>query len=549
MKKLLDSIFVYLKEGDFRSAEECCNKALGKEPGNPWAYLGKLMVERSVCTVPELENCAEPLDKSKYYQLIVRSYDERVAEEIETYNKKILKRNYENLYNTGLELMLIYTPENFMRAKNIFRSISGYRDSELLATKCENLLMNETIAMKAVEEQQRDSRGKSASGYSSNANMTINGNCYGNANEKDEQKISEGESNIPLQNQCEGDLGLTENCHEVAADVSMTEGIVFLDNESTQNERKDKTLTVAAIVSVICVLVTGIILCLVLYNKDNVSTQHETKKQQSVVNNVIAEKAVSAGGNHTIVLNGDGTVSGEGKNTEGQTNTADWKQIKSVSAGDSHTVGLNENGTVVAVGSKQSGECDVEEWENITVISAGSTFTVGLDKKGNVFAVGDNKSGQCDVDDWKNIVSVDAGGSHTVALKDDGTVVATGNNEYGQCDLATWEDITDVSAGIWHTVGLKSDGTMVAKGYNGSGRCDVDNIKDVAKISAGGFHTVCLKTDGTVVAVGNNDYGQTDVAEWKDIVDISAGAWHTVGVKKDGTVVATGRNNNGQCDF
>ena len=189
--------------------------------------------------------------------------------------------------------------------------------------------------------------------------------------------------------------------------------------------------------------------------------------------------AVSAGERHTVGLKANGTVVTTGNNNYGQCDVSDWKDIVAISVGTCHTVGLKSDGTVVATGSNYGNECDVSDWRDIVAVSAGGYYTVGLKSDGTVIAIGNNEYGRCDVSDWKDIVAVSAGDNHTVGLKSDGTVVATGDNEYGQCDVSDWEDIVAVSAGGYHTVGLKSDGTVVAIGGNDFGQCDVSDWKDI----------------------------------------------------------------------
>ena len=144
---------------------------------------------------------------------------------------------------------------------------------------------------------------------------------------------------------------------------------------------------------------------------------------------------------HTVELKANGTVVAVGKNTKGQCNTSEWRNIMAVSAGDYHTVGLNTNGTVVAVGWNTKGQCNTSEWRNIIAVSAGDSHTVGLKADGTVLAIGGNESGQCNIDKWSDIIAISAGDYHTVGLKADGTVVAAGTNQNAKCNTSSWRDI------------------------------------------------------------------------------------------------------------
>lgn len=259
------------------------------------------------------------------------------------------------------------------------------------------------------------------------------------------------------------------------------------------------------------------------------------------------QKRLAAGGEHTVCLNLDGTVTSIGDNRYGQCKTGRWRNIVAVSAMGERTVGLKADGTVVAAGFNSDKQNDLSDWTDIVAIAVGHFHTVGLKSNGTVVARGRNSSGQCDVFGWHDIVAISAGREHTVGLKADGTVVAVGYNADGPCNTSDWCDIVAISAGFFHTVGLCSDGTVVAVGNTSDGKCNVSKWRDIVAISAGTNHTVGLKADGTVVATGYRKEGQCNVGAWRDIVAISGGSYHTVALEADGSVVAVGYNHDGQC--
>jgi alpha-tubulin suppressor-like RCC1 family protein/DNA-directed RNA polymerase subunit RPC12/RpoP len=269
---------------------------------------------------------------------------------------------------------------------------------------------------------------------------------------------------------------------------------------------------------------------------------HETLESYKKVGLIFKETAgcISAGAQHVVGLNVDGTVIASGRNIEGQLNIDDWRDIIAVTAGVTHTVGLKHDGTVVAVGSNEFGQLDVDGWLDIIAISAGHRFTVGLKSDGTVVGAGRSREGQLSIDRWRDIIAVSNGAQHTVGLKLDGTVLAVGRSGEGQIDVENWGNIVAVSTVGYHTVGLKSDSTVVAVGGNTNGQLDIAGWSDIIAISAGVVHTVGLKADGTVVAVGSNEFGQLAVDGWLDIIAISAGHRFTVGLKSDGTVVGAG---------
>ncbi len=363
-----------------------------------------------------------------------------------------------------------------------------------------------------------------------------------------------------------------ERQQRLAEEKAAAEEQARIEKEKAREKQK-KVRKTAAIVMSVCVVTVALILLTVnvlIPNRkyqeavalrdsgdytgaveifDTIKDYEDSKEQiRKIWDKMTVRETISAGEDHTVGLQSDGTVVAVGGNGHGQCDVSGWEDIVAISAGGGHTVGLQSDGTVVAVGFNWFGQCDVSDWEDIVAVSAGGFHTVGLKSDGTVVAVGFNNSGQCNVSGWEDIVAVSAGEDHTVGLKSDGTVVAVGRNKLGQCDVSGWEDIVAVSAGGFHTVGLKSDGTVVAVGFNNSGQCNVSGWEDIVAVSAGEDHTVGLKSDGTVVADGSNKLGQCDVSDWEGIVAVSAGGGRTVGLKSDGTVVAVGGKDDGQCN-
>ncbi|MBQ3573974.1 MAG: hypothetical protein IJA16_05190 [Clostridia bacterium] len=258
---------------------------------------------------------------------------------------------------------------------------------------------------------------------------------------------------------------------------------------------------------------------------------------------------ISAGGEHTLGLHGDGTVVAVGNNKYEQCEVETWSEITQVSAGGRHSVAVTDMGTVVATGDNTNKQCEVDNWRNITDISAGTAHTVGVKGSGSVVATGDNEYGQCDVDGWSGVVSVSAGDTHTVALRIDGTAVATGNNEYGQCNVDKWENIVSVAAGYSFTAGLTFDGEILVAGNLGTDISALSDIKNCLFISAGDYNILSVSKDGSVCSVGSNGNNQGATSVWTGIAATDGGSRHSVGVSADGNAFAAGENKYGQTDL
>ena len=83
---LLKRAFMFLEDGDWRSADEYCERVLDTDPECAEAYLGKLMAELQVRHQEKLADCAEPFDNNRNYQKAFRFADEKLRESLKTYD-------------------------------------------------------------------------------------------------------------------------------------------------------------------------------------------------------------------------------------------------------------------------------------------------------------------------------------------------------------------------------------------------------------------------------------------------------------------------------
>ena len=138
VQSLLKRVFIFLEDGDFKSADEYCEKVLDIEPENARAYLGKLMAELRVNQEDELEYLSESFEDSSNYQKIMKFGDDKIKSEVQSYIDYIHKRNYlkycEDEYQRALS---IYSDkfsdrDKLTKAKEILENISDYKNSEEL---------------------------------------------------------------------------------------------------------------------------------------------------------------------------------------------------------------------------------------------------------------------------------------------------------------------------------------------------------------------------------------------------------------------------------
>jgi hypothetical protein len=147
---LLKRVFMFLEDGNFKEANEYCEKVLDIDPENAYAYLGKLMVELQVKKQESLKDQAQPFDDNSNYQKVIRFADENLSSTLSGYISYINERNEKerltNIYNDAIATMneaeqkknenASTSAELYKEAATIFESIIGFKDSDTLSEKC-----------------------------------------------------------------------------------------------------------------------------------------------------------------------------------------------------------------------------------------------------------------------------------------------------------------------------------------------------------------------------------------------------------------------------
>ncbi len=138
---LLERVFLFLEDGNWQDADIYCEKVLDIDPKNAQAYLGKLMVEMRVKNRKLLADCSKPFDNSDNFGKVIRFGDDALKAEMQGYIKHINERNENDrlteIYNSAVDAMRTASTESaFKKAADTFKSISGFKDSDMLAEQC-----------------------------------------------------------------------------------------------------------------------------------------------------------------------------------------------------------------------------------------------------------------------------------------------------------------------------------------------------------------------------------------------------------------------------
>ena len=234
-------------------------------------------------------------------------------------------------------------------------------------------------------------------------------------------------------------------------------------------------------------------------------------------------KPMTWGANTNGQLGNNSTAQGNGPVAVNTAGTLWGKVLIAGSAGGNHSLGLSSDGTVTAWGLNTNGQLGNNSTAPSTVPVAVTTSSGPLSSR--------------------TAVAVSAGASHSLALCSDGTVVAWGLNTNGQLGnnsttqstvpvavtnsgVLSGKTVAAVCAGGSHSLCLCSNGTAATWGFNSSGQLGNSSTtqstvpvavttssgalvgKQVAHVSAGASHSLAYCTDGTLAAWGANSSGQ-----------------------------------------
>ena len=138
---LLKRAFLFLEDGEWDEADAYCEKVLDQEPENAEAYLGKLMAELHIRRQDDIAECSDPLDRSNYYQKILRFGSESLQSKIRKDNDAIYRRaeealRQENYQSAILAMKTAKSETDFKAAAELFEKTPDYLDSSVFATQC-----------------------------------------------------------------------------------------------------------------------------------------------------------------------------------------------------------------------------------------------------------------------------------------------------------------------------------------------------------------------------------------------------------------------------
>ncbi|MFZ1439305.1 MAG: RCC1 repeat-containing protein, partial [Candidatus Microthrix subdominans] len=279
---------------------------------------------------------------------------------------------------------------------------------------------------------------------------------------------------------------------------------------------------------------------------------------------------ISAGGNHTCVVRGNGTVACWGDNAAGWlgdgTTTGSSVPVGvvgitdaiAVTNSDYQSCALHADGRVSCWGFNGQGQLGngtttassvpvpVTGVTNATAVAIGNTHSCALLADGGVSCWGYNVNGELGngttvplstvpvpVTGITNATALAANAFHSCAVLADGGVECWGGNNYGQLGNGTslqsnvpvavtgLTDATDLAVGYYHSCAIVGGGGAACWGQGGYGQLGdgvrpsfalvpvaVSGITDATALIAGDRHTCAILGNGDMSCWGSNWFGQ-----------------------------------------
>ncbi len=138
---LLKRAFMFLEDGNWKEADEYCERVLDIDPECAEAYLGKLMAELKVRKREELKDCEKSIAEDSNYNKAIRYGDEKLRQELGGYEEYIVNRNeqtrLETLYAKAVAMLEQADSQSMCEAAaEAFEECIEYKDSKEKKAEC-----------------------------------------------------------------------------------------------------------------------------------------------------------------------------------------------------------------------------------------------------------------------------------------------------------------------------------------------------------------------------------------------------------------------------
>ncbi len=133
---LLKRAVLFLEDGDVKSADEYCERALDIDPENSTAYLIKLMIDIGVNNKDEINKAENTFEKNPNYKKIIRFGDSELKNYLAVCLKQISEKISQNKYLDARNLLSSDIVSDVEKAIEIFQSLGDYKDAKDKIFEC-----------------------------------------------------------------------------------------------------------------------------------------------------------------------------------------------------------------------------------------------------------------------------------------------------------------------------------------------------------------------------------------------------------------------------
>ena len=139
IETLLKRVSIYLDDGNWSDADEYCEKMLDIDPENAEAYLGKLLAELKIRNQNELKLYEYSINGFPNFQKALRFGNEKLVSELKNISSVIEENCNQKIYDNAVrEMSAALNKQQWNNLAGKFRQISGFKDADMLAEKCEH---------------------------------------------------------------------------------------------------------------------------------------------------------------------------------------------------------------------------------------------------------------------------------------------------------------------------------------------------------------------------------------------------------------------------
>ena len=152
---LLRRMMLLIEDGDFKKADECCEKVLNINPECAEAYLGKLMIEYRVTKLSDLAAQGYPFFNSNNYYKIQKYADEDIKYQMSS----LVTEWKDSVYTASLDFAKRGSYEDAIKNLSF---IPGWRDTENLVEEYRNRINNQLQNKNRLNEEQKKANKRAA---------------------------------------------------------------------------------------------------------------------------------------------------------------------------------------------------------------------------------------------------------------------------------------------------------------------------------------------------------------------------------------------------